>query len=118
MSWTYPEVSYVGWDSNASAKGVQFGSGNSPAKSFTLSTTAYEGTVTQIVVNASNASGGDGKLTVKVGGTQIGETVALTTTATDYTFTPASAVSGEITIELTNSAKAMYIKSITINKAE
>ena len=118
MSWTYPAVSYVGWDSNNSAKGVQFGSGSSPAKSFTLSTTAYEGTVTQIVVNASNGSGGDGKLTVKVGGTQIGETVALTTTATNYTFTPASAVSGEITIELTNSAKAMYIKSITINKAE
>ena len=118
MSWTYPAVSYVGWDSNTSAKGVQFGSGGSPAKSFTLSTTAYEGTITQIVVNASNAKSGDGKLTVKVGGTQIGETVALTTTATDYTFTPASAVSGEITIELTNSVKAMYIKSIAINKAE
>lgn len=118
MSWTYPQVSYVGWDSNASAKGVQFGSGSSPAKLFTLSTTAYEGTVSKIVVNASNGSGGDGKLTVKIAGTQIGETISLTTTAADYTFTPTSVVSGEITIELTNTAKAMYIKSIAINKAE
>lgn len=117
MNWTYPNATYIGWDSN-NGKGVQFGSSSKPVKSYTLTTSDYTGSIVKIVVNASIGSGGDGKLAVKVGGTQIGETQSLVLNATDYTFTPSSPVSGEITIELTNTTKAMYIKSIAINPAE
>lgn len=117
MNWTYPNATYIGWDSN-NGKGVQFGSSSKPVKSYTLTTSDYTGSIVKIVVNASIGSGGDGKLAVKVGGTQIGETQSLVLNATDYTFTPSSPVSGEIVIELTNTEKAMYIKSIAINPAE
>lgn len=117
MNWTYPDATYIGWDTN-NGKGVQFGSGSKPVQSYTLTTSDYTGSIVKIVVNAAIASGGDGKLTVKVGGNQIGETQSLVLNATDYTFTPSSPVSGEITIELTNTTKAMYIKSIAINPEE
>lgn len=118
MEWTSSAVGYIGWDQN-NGKGVQFGSSKNPVNgTYTLSTTAYSGKIAKIVINASVASGGDGKLTVKVGGTQIGEITTLVLNATDYTFTPSSPVSGNITIELTNTVKAMYLKSIAINPAE
>ena len=118
MEWTSSAVGYVGWDQN-NGKGVQFGSSKNPVNgTYTLSTTAYSGKIAKIVINASVASGGDGKLTVKVGGTKIGEITTLVLNATDYTFTPSSPVSGNITIELTNTVKAMYLKSIAINPAE
>lgn len=118
MEWTSSAVGYIGWDQNY-GKGVQFGSSKNPVNgTYTLSTTAYSGKIAKIVINASVASGGDGKLTVKVGGTQIGEITTLVLNATDYTFTPSSPVSGNITIELTNTVKAMYLKSIAINPAE
>lgn len=118
MEWTSSAVGYIGWDQN-NGKGVQFGSKNKPVNgTYTLSTTAYSGKIAKIVINASVGSGGDGKLTVKVGGTQIGEITTLVLNATDYTFTPSSPVSGNITIELTNTVKAMYLKSIAINPAE
>ena len=118
MEWTSSAVGYIGWDQNY-GKGVQFGSNNKPVNgTYTLSTTAYSGKIAKIVINASVGKGGDGKLTVKVGGTQIGEITTLVLNATDYTFTPSSPVSGNITIELTNTVKAMYLKSIAINPAE
>lgn len=118
MEWTSSAVGYIGWDQN-NGKGVQFGSLKKPVNgTYTLSTTAYSGKIAKIVINASVGSGGDGKLTVKVGGTQIGEITTLVLNATDYTFTPSSPVSGNITIELTNTVKAMYLKSIAINPAE
>lgn len=118
MEWTSSAVGYIGWDQNY-GKGVQFGSSKKPVNgTYTLSTTAYSGKIAKIVINASVGSGGDGKLTVKVGGTQIGEITTLVLNATDYTFTPSSPVSGNITIELTNTVKAMYLKSIAINPAE
>lgn len=118
MEWTSSAVGYIGWD-QSNGKGVQFGTSKNPVNgTYTLSTTAYSGKIAKIVINASVAKGGDGKLTVKVGGTQIGEITTLVLNATDYTFTPSSPVSGNITIELTNTVKAMYLKSIAINPAE
>lgn len=117
MNWNYPDATYIGWDTQ-NGKGVQIGSSKKPAGSYTLTTSDYTGSVVKIVVNAAIAKDGDGKLTVKVGGTQIGETQTLVLESTDYTFTALSPVSGEISIELTNTEKAMYIKSIAINPAE
>lgn len=117
MNWNYPDATYIGWDTR-NGKGVQIGSSKKPAGSYTLTTSDYTGSVVKIVVNAAIAKDGDGKLTVKVGGTQIGETQTLVLESTDYTFTALSPVSGEISIELTNTENAMYIKSIAINPAE
>ena len=72
--------------------------------------------VTKIVVNTSGASGTTAKLTVTVGGVQLGSVASLTTTATEYTFTSTEPLSGPAVLSYahTSDGKAIYIKSITI----
>ena len=104
---------YWGYDAT---KGQQFGSGSKPYKTMTLTTTNYEGGVQSITINTSGASSINGSFTVTVGGTQIGASTKLTTTATSYTLTSDKALAGEIVISYTQtSSKAIYIKSIAIN---
>ena len=119
MAWIFPAVTcHFQWDGNATARGYQIGSGSTAVETYIVTSSAYEGAISKVKVNSSIGKDGDGKLTVKVGGTQIGETVSLTTTATDYEFVATSPVSGEISIELTNTKAAVYLKSIAINPAE
>lgn len=115
LSWTLAgNGGYWGWDSNG--KGQQFGSGSKPYKTMTLSTSDYEGGVEKITINTSGASSINGSFTVTVGGTQIGSTKNLTTTATTYTLTSDKLLTGDIVISYTQtSSKAIYIKSISIN---
>lgn len=106
---------YWGYDAT---KGQQFGSGSAPYKSMTLSTSAYEGGVSKIVINTSGANSISGTLVVTVGGVQYGSKVTLTKTATSYTFNaPATGMlEGDIVLTYTQtSSKAIYIKSIAIN---
>lgn len=106
---------YWGYDAT---KGQQFGSGNAPYKSMTLSTSSYNGGVQKIVINTSGASSISGSFTVTVGGVQYGESTKLTKTATEYTFEvdEAEMKKGEIVFTYTQtSSKAIYIKSISIN---
>ena len=110
VSWTSSTATYVGYDGT---KGVQIGRQKKPTNSFTLTTSGIAGTIKSIKVNASMAKDGSAKLNVSVGGTKHETTQALETTAKDYEF-KINNLSGEIIIELTTSAKAMYIKSITI----
>ena len=115
LDWTFagtPKSShYFGYDGT---KGQQFGSGNNPYNSLTLTTNNYQGGVKKIVINTSGASSINAKMTVTVGGTQIGATTSLT--ATSYTLESTEILSGDIVISYTNSSsKAIYIKSIAIN---
>ena len=116
LSWTLAgNGSYWGYDAT---KGQQFGSGNAPYKSMTLSTAGYDGGVKEIVINTSGAKSISGSLVVTVGGVQYGLKVSLTATATSYTFeAPTSGMqSGDIVLSYTQtSSKAIYIKSISIN---
>lgn len=116
LSWTLAgNGNYWGYDGT---KGQQFGSGNAPYKSMTLSTSAYEGGVNKIVINTSGASSINGTLVVTVGGVQYGSSVKLTSSATSYTFSaPATGMQeGDIVLTYTQtSSKAIYIKSIAIN---
>lgn len=116
LSWTLAgNGSYWGYDAT---KGQQFGSGNAPYKTMTLTTSAYEGGVTKIVINTSGASSISGSLVVTVGGVQYGSKVTLTKTATSYTFNaPNTGMrGGDIVLTYTQtSSKAIYIKSIAIN---
>lgn len=111
VDWTLAgDGGYWGYDGT---KGQQLGSGNKPYKSLTLSTSGIEGTITKIVINTSGASSVKANLAVSVGGTQFGNAISLTTTATEYTFQ--GSASGEILFSYTQtSSKAIYIKSITV----
>ena len=117
LNWTlageYTDTGYWGYQD----KGQQFGSAKKPYSTMTL-TSATVNDITKIVINTSGASGIAGTFTVTVGGTQIGETQTLTTTATDYTFESDTALSGEVVISYTlTTGKAIYILSIAINPA-
>lgn len=103
---------YFGFDST---KGVQIGKSNNPATSYVLATTYADATpLTKIRVNASTASSGVTKLSVKVNGTLVGSEQTLTSSAADYDFALSSpSSSSNIEITLTNTGmKAEYLKSI------
>ena len=111
IQWTLAgNGGYCGYDGT---KGQQFGSGNAPYKSMTLTSAEFT-KVTKIVINTSGASSIVGNLTVSVGGTEVG-TITLTKTATSYTF-DVSELTGEIVLSYTQtSSKALYIKSISVD---
>lgn len=117
VDWTLSSSAAIdafNYDSNASTnRGFQIGTSKKPSKDFTFSTTGIAGKITSITVKASTASSASATLTVKVNGTQYGETKTLTTTATDYTFTGAETGTIEISYAQTTS-KALYIKTITV----
>ena len=112
VEWTQTAATFIGFDTSDYEKGVQVGSSKNPTTSFSLSTDGITGTITSITVNSSIAKDGDAKMTVKVGEEQWGETTDLVLDATDYTFT--GEASGRVEISYTATAKAFYIKSITI----
>ena len=114
LSWNANgDGEYWGYDAT---KGQQFGSSKKACTTLTVSTTGYNGGIKTIKINTSGASSTNAKLTVTVGGTQVGNTTSLTSTATEYTFTLNEAMEGEIKFSYTQTAKkAIYIKSITIN---
>lgn len=116
VKWTVNSSSeYFGWDQN-NIKGVQVGSGNKPATSFTISTNELV-SFNKIVINASTASKAKATLEVLVNGVSIG-TKTLTTTATDYTFDLSEITTGTIEIKYTQTtSKALYIKSIAVSEA-
>ncbi len=103
---------FFGWDNN-NGRGLQMGKKDNPATSIVLSSSAFAGKVTKVVVNTSGASGVDTDLSVAVGGVLLSpENARLTTIATDYAFT--GEASGEIVITWTNKGKGLYIKSLSV----
>ena len=115
VDWTLEgNGNYWGYDGT---KGQQFGSGNAPYKSLTLSTSDIKGTISKIVLNTSGASSISGSVQVTVGGKNFGNKITLTKTATNYTLE--GSASGNVVISYTQtSSKAIYIKSITITYTE
>lgn len=115
VNWTVSGTSNFNYDST---KGQQFGTGNYPAKSLSLSSSSIPGTITSITINTSGASSIAGTAGITVGGTNFknngNNTISLTSTATNYTFT--GSASGEIVISWTQtSSKALYLKSISVS---
>ena len=125
VGWTIAATTtgdtYTGWDAN---KGAQFGKSADPCTMLSFSTEGIPGnvdaslscTINQIVVNTSGASGIDAKLTVSVGGKAYtcgeSDSYTLTTTPTEATFSGSS--KGKIELKWTNTAKAIYVKSIAV----
>ena len=91
-------------------KGIHYGTSSVQVKYIRLSTSGIPGTITQVKVNASTASGVTATVAVKVGttdftgGTPASATQSLTSSAANYTFT--GEASGDILVEITKSAKA------------
>ena len=109
---TITDATYLGYESS---RGAQIGSTNNPAKLVSL-TTSYTNDccVSKVLVNAAMGTGGDAQLAVYVGGNQVGTTSPLTTTSATYTFTLTQPTKGNLEVRLTNTVKAVYIKSIAI----
>ena len=97
-------------------KGIHYGTNSAAVQYITLSTSGISGTITQIVVNASTASGVSATVSVTVGGAAFGGAAKkLTTSAANYTFT--GSASGNIVVTVTkpsSAAKALYVKSIAV----
>ena len=112
VSWTLAgDGGYWGYDAT---KGQQFGSGNKPYKSLTLTSPSLSNVKT-IKINTSGAKNINASVSVSVGGTQVGSATKLTATATEYTFTATTPLSGEVKFTFSQtSSVAMYIKSIYI----
>ncbi len=98
----------------SSTKGIHYGTSKVAVSYLNLTTSGISGTITQIVVNASGASGTSAKLNVTVGGNAFGSEQSLTSNATNYTLT--GSASGTIVVAVTQSSakKALYVKSITV----
>lgn len=115
--WT---VTSDGTESNYdNTKGIHYGTNSAQVGYIQLATSSILGTITKVVVNASAASGVSANVSVSVGGTAFtsGEetSVAVSSTATDYTFTGSG--SGEIIVKVykaNKAAKAIYCKSIEV----
>ena len=99
-----------------STKGQQWGSSSHTLNKMILTSGTSFSNVKKIEINASIATSGGCKLSVKVGSTAIGTTQTLTKTATTYTFEDATGLTGAVEITLSNGSKkkAQYIKSIKI----
>ena len=114
---TATDGGYFGYDNT---KGQQFGSGAKPFSALTLTTSEIAGTITSVKVNTSGASSVNATFKVKVGDTYFtsgeADNIAVTSTATNYTFT--GSASGNVVLEWAQtSSKALYIKSIEVTYA-
>jgi len=110
---TYENTDSYYWFEDA--RGAQFGSARKPAGKVALTTDSFQDCLLdKLVINASTGANGDGKLSVFINGTQLERSVALASTAADYTFENSANLQGEVEIRLTNTTKAVYLKSINI----
>ena len=122
MTWsadyTWSSEGYFGWSND---NGLQVGSGSKPVTSFVLSTSGYSDLIKNVVINFTQANSGNASVSVSVGDVvfNCGGNVSATASdqnPTNYVFTNASMVKGDVVITFTNgAAKAVYVKSIAIN---
>ena len=100
-----------------STKGIHYGTGSAAVEYIQLVSNSFTtGTITQVVVNASGASGVSGSVSVTVGGNAFDEVKSFNSTASDKTFT-GSASAGQIVVRIYKASaavKAIYCKSVRV----
>lgn len=100
-----------------STKGIHYGTGSAAVEYIQLVSNSFTaGTITQVVVNASGASGVTGSVSVTVGGAPFGEVQSFDATASDKTFT-GTASAGQIVVRIYKASaavKAVYCKSVVV----
>ena len=112
--WT---VTSDGTESNFdNTKGIHYGTNSAEVQYIQLSTSGISGTITQVVVNASTASGVTATVGVTVGGDAFGGNAqSLTASAANYTFTGSAEGAIVVRVEKPSLAtKALYVKSIVV----
>jgi len=114
VKWTVAsDGSESTYDSN---KGIHYGTGSAAVQYIKLSTSGISGTITQVVANASTASGVSATVSVTVGGSAFGgDAKSLSSSAANYTFNGSAEGAIVVTVTKPSSAtKALYVKSITV----
>ena len=100
-----------------STKGVHYGTGKLAVEYIQLTSNSFtNGTITQIKVNASGASGVSGSVSVTVGGNSFGEVQSFNSTASEKTFT-GTASAGAIVVRIYKASaavNAIYCKSVKV----
>ena len=98
-------------------KGIHYGTGKLAVEYIQLVSDSFtSGTITEVVVNASGASGVTGSISVTVGGNAFGEVQSFNDSADNKTFT-GSASAGQIVVRIYKAAaavKAIYCKSVVV----
>ncbi len=114
VDWTLAtDGGYFGYDTNATDKGQQIGSGGNPATTITLTTSGIPGNISSVKVTTAGANSIAATLDVSVGGTAFGTQYTLTNTSTEVEFT--GTASGEVKLAWAQtSSKAIYVKKIEI----
>lgn len=115
-TWT---ITSDGTESNFdSNKGIHYGTNSASVEYIQLVSDSFtSGTITQVVVNASGASGVTGSVSVTVGGNAFGEVQSFNSTASNKTFT-GSASAGQIVVRIYKNAaavKAIYCKTVAVS---
>lgn len=107
---TRSRVVYTGWSSSC----IQFGSKNG-AETVTLRSSDFSGTITSVAIECSSY-GANHSVSISVGGNPYLSSTATASWTTIGTKTGTGTSSGEIEIAFTknSSARALYIKSITV----
>ena len=100
-----------------STKGIHYGTSGLAVEYIQLVSDSFtSGTITQVVVNASGASGVTGSVSVTVGGNAFGDVQSFNSTASNKTFT-GTASAGQIVVRIYKAAaatKAIYCKSVVV----
>lgn len=114
VSWTMNGTGKGTPQNHDSSKGQQFGSKSNPYTTLTFTSESFT-KVTKIVIETSGASGVNATVSITVGGVEVGTAQKLTTSSTKYTFETETPLDGPIVITYTISARAIYIKTITVD---
>lgn len=113
--WT---VTSDGTESNFDTnRGIHYGTSSAAVQYIKLTSTAFSGTITRVVVQASTASGVSATVSVKIGGNSFGGNAqSLTSDNAPYTF-EGEATAGTIEVLITKSSsakKALYCMGIAV----
>ncbi|MCQ2771510.1 MAG: Ig-like domain-containing protein, partial [Clostridia bacterium] len=90
------------------------GSGSKPVNGAVTFTATVTQKVKEVIVNAKFASGGDAKVSVKLGDAVVLAETTMSTSYADYKGTVATPAAGTIVVTMSNTVKQMSITSITV----
>ena len=117
--WTVTSDGTESTFDSQNGKGIHYGTSGAAVQYIKLTSTAFSGTITKVVVQASTASGVSATVSVKVGDAAFGGSAqSLTTSNAPYTFSGEATGTIEVLITKPSSAtKAIYCKGVAVTYA-
>lgn len=98
-----------------STKGIHYGTGKLAVSYLTLTSEEFDGTISSVTVNASGASNTTATISCTVGGNDFGtQGVAISKSATNYTFTGSASGSVVVSLQQSSDTVALYVKSVVV----